>query len=155
MPAVEDADETLLLDENDYIDESKLKVDVLEDEFRLKSESDTDLEITEEKSKPEANEIEPLTSLHEPDFLDNPAKNATKAYKNKKLLNGLQNKYSMDICMAEELLTHVVMDCQELRHWKAVTLTSKFAYLRWLPSSPENLSQLSTVHAAAINTLSA
>ncbi|CAB3236595.1 unnamed protein product [Arctia plantaginis] len=99
MPAVEDADETLLLDENDYIDESKLKVDVLEDEFRLKSESDTDLEITEEKSKPEANEIEPLTSLHEPDFLDNPAKNATKAYKNKKLLNGLQNKYSMDICI--------------------------------------------------------
>lgn len=103
MPAVEDADETLLLDENDYIDESKLKVDVLEDEFRLKSDSDTDLDITQDKLKSKPVEEEPLTTIHEPDFLDNPAKNATRAYKNKKLLNGLQNKYSMDIC--SEFLT--------------------------------------------------
>lgn len=40
LPMEEQYDENLLLDELDDIDEAKLKVEVLEDEFRIKSESD-------------------------------------------------------------------------------------------------------------------
>lgn len=96
MPAVEDTDETLLLDENDFVDESKLKVDVLEDEFRLKSESESDTDMNEDTNNS-------ISFLKPSAILENPAKNVTRTYSNKKLVNGLQNKYSMDIC--SEFLT--------------------------------------------------
>ncbi|XP_075987755.1 uncharacterized protein LOC142984203 [Anticarsia gemmatalis] len=97
MPAIEIADESLICDENDIIDESKLKVHVLEDEFRVKSddsESD-DTETKDDKSTISVNKLDVM--------LDNPARNATKTYTKNKLVNGIQNKYSMDIC--SEFLT--------------------------------------------------
>ncbi|XP_026484169.2 zinc finger protein 62-like [Vanessa tameamea] len=82
------------LDELSEIDDSRLNVEVLEDEFRIASESDSDFD---DLSKEESSEI-----------LFNPAKNVTKTYVNKKLVNGYQTKYDNnniydDIC--SEFLT--------------------------------------------------
>ncbi|CAK1594889.1 unnamed protein product [Parnassius mnemosyne] len=83
------------------IDESKLKVEVLEDEFRIESESSDDdsskfedFSIEEENIKRSDN----LKNTHYPFsantnlFFDNPARDATKKYFNKKLVNGYQIK---------------------------------------------------------------
>ena len=122
MAPQEDLDESLLLDENDFIDESKLKVDVLEDEFRVKSESESGSEpdniiyLPSPKPKPFEEEIEPI--LEEVTFespspksipvstpeIENLARSATKTYMKKKLVNGLQSsKYPVDVC--SEFLT--------------------------------------------------
>lgn len=96
MPPQVEIDENLLL-EDEYIDETKLNVDVLEDEFRQKSESESEPEIKPVK-KHKIRLCSPLPDI------ENPAKNATKTYANRKLMNGLQSsKYSVDVC--SEFLT--------------------------------------------------
>ncbi|PZC71039.1 hypothetical protein B5X24_HaOG214243 [Helicoverpa armigera] len=88
-------DETLLLDENEPIDETKLKVDVLEDEFRLKSDSESEEDRSVEM-KPDVKPEYKVDLTPIPD-IENLARTATKTYRNKKLVNGLQsnsnNKY--------------------------------------------------------------
>ncbi|CAH0598616.1 unnamed protein product [Chrysodeixis includens] len=97
MKSHEDIDETLLLDEEDVIDENLLKVDVLEDEFR-KSESDSDSEMRIQNQIVRHNEIFECN-----DDFENPAKNVTKTYA-RKMVNGLQSsKYPVDVC--SEFLT--------------------------------------------------
>lgn len=98
-------DETLLLDENEPIDETKLKVDVLEDEFRLKSDSESE-EDRPFEMKPHVKTEYKVDLTPIPD-IENLARTATKTYTNKKLVNGLQSnsniKYPVDVC--SEFLT--------------------------------------------------
>ncbi|KAF9796754.1 hypothetical protein SFRURICE_001834 [Spodoptera frugiperda] len=108
MAPIEDFDE--IIDESEFVDESKLKIDVLEDEFRLKTSSESETEPeheimpeTNEETKDVVNDIAvniPIVPI------DNLARTATKTYMKKKLVNGIQNqstKYSVDVC--SEFLT--------------------------------------------------
>lgn len=106
MPIVtQQVDEDLLLDDGE-IDESKLRVEVLEDEFRLKSDSEEsgsdydaqniEKEKTEVVSVSTPNRVnqddEKFNALLEEsdDSLENPAKKAVKTYTKKNLYNGIQ-----------------------------------------------------------------
>ncbi|XP_030034701.2 LOW QUALITY PROTEIN: zinc finger protein 197 [Manduca sexta] len=85
MPALEDYDENLLVNENDYLDESKLKVEVLEGEFRMKAEE----EFNEMKGSTDS-DSDTSTVLY------NPAKDATQTYSARsRMINGYQTD-SMD-----------------------------------------------------------
>lgn len=66
----DDFDENLLLDVNE-IDENKLKVQVLEDEFRLKSESESDDEDSGNKNAAKVNEVLKQTVTENRDILVN------------------------------------------------------------------------------------
>lgn len=90
LPMQEEFDEDLLLDEmEDDIDESKLKVDVLEDEFRIKSDSESD---TDEK----------LPDVTKVDLTDTDRKSLDKPI-DTKLVNGYQTFTPNDVC--SEFLT--------------------------------------------------
>ncbi|KAH9632422.1 hypothetical protein HF086_010815 [Spodoptera exigua] len=102
MAPLENLDE--LLEENEIVDESKLKIDVLEDEFRVKTDSESETEAEPEISS-EGSKSDTVTNIPIAP-IDNLARTATKTYMNKKLVNGLQNqssKYSVDVC--SEFLT--------------------------------------------------
>lgn len=66
----DDFDENLLLDDNE-IDENKLKVQVLEDEFRIKSESETDDEDTSGKNESNDKTVHKQTVTENKDKLVN------------------------------------------------------------------------------------
>lgn len=88
MPIKQEADETLFDNELDYTKETKDNVDVLEDEFRLKSE-DEDSEQDDSKS---LTDNETVASVN----LSNPAVNVTKTYSKTNLVNGYQKLNSFD-----------------------------------------------------------
>ncbi|XP_063390247.1 zinc finger protein 791-like isoform X2 [Cydia fagiglandana] len=98
-------DDNLLLEE-DEVDETKLKVDVLEDEFRKPDtdESESEPEIKDYINaflKEESQDIDIFKELSEIKEeknveIDNPAKRVTKTYTNRKLVNGYQVKYPSD-----------------------------------------------------------
>lgn len=93
-----------LLDDNDFIDESKLKIDVLEDEFRLKSESESESEPEEKFEIPPSSPKRFSSENSTPEMGLNLASNATKTYMKRKLVNGLQSsRYPVDVC--SEFLT--------------------------------------------------
>lgn len=99
--------------EDDLIENDDTKMDnieVLEDEFRISSESESD--------------FDELQNLENNEILENPAKNVTKTYVNKKLVNGYQNKYENenvfdDIC--SEFLTF-----KKKKNLRKYTLRYKF-----------------------------
>lgn len=76
------------------IDESKLKVEVLEDEFRIESESSDESSVKSESKSTKFDDLKKtLYPVSQTDFiLDNPAKDATRTYLNRKLVNGFQPK---------------------------------------------------------------
>ncbi|XP_053620756.1 zinc finger protein 236-like isoform X2 [Plodia interpunctella] len=85
-------DENLLLEAED-VDESKLSIDVLEDEFRTKdsgSESDTETS-RKDKNIPEEKDLIQEDNFME-DLLMNPARNVTRTYV-KGMVNGLKSRY--------------------------------------------------------------
>ncbi|KAJ8705902.1 hypothetical protein PYW07_010679 [Mythimna separata] len=101
MPPAGESEETLLLDENEFIDESKIKIDVLEDEFRLKSESESE---SEPEGVLDSSPHKRLRSENSTPEMENLASNATKTYMKRKMVNGLQSsRYSVDVC--SEFLT--------------------------------------------------
>lgn len=110
MPLKEpDFDENILL-KDEEIDESKLKVDVLEDEFRQDSESEESSDASEIDNKKATNINifgEFATTLEDDHLSPNLAKNAVKTYEKRKMLNGVhESKYNNsfnDIC--SEFLT--------------------------------------------------
>ena len=93
-----DSFDELLTDNTD----DKYNVEVLEDEFRIKSDSESDFGSDSIDSSVNAS----LTDDNE-SIIENPAKNVSKTYMNKKLVNGYQSKYEDsvidDIC--SEFLT--------------------------------------------------
>ncbi|XP_028160813.1 zinc finger protein 814-like isoform X2 [Ostrinia furnacalis] len=102
MPLVEpDFDENLLLEEHE-IDESKLKIEVLEDEFRQDSDSESSASDMDSKDDLKQETVDFI----EPNVLQNLARKAEKTYENRKLINGVsERKYNSydDVC--SEFLT--------------------------------------------------
>ncbi|XP_013184737.1 putative zinc finger protein 840 isoform X1 [Amyelois transitella] len=83
-------DESLLVDP-DEVDESKLNVEVLEDEFRTKdSESESDIETTSRKVTEKTNSVFHDTAEEIEQLANNPARHITKTYG--KGINGLQSR---------------------------------------------------------------